>query len=859
MDSSFTNRRTVTHKAATTIVLSGGEVRADREPIAARAELLSQELRRQWARGNTLRAEEFFAANPEILSDPSAALEVIYEEVCLRERAGHDGVWNDVLQRFPQWRTELGALQDCHRLLEPVQAAPRFPEVGETLGEFRLLAELGRGALGRVFLATQPALAGRPVVLKLTPRFGQEHLCLARLQHTNIVPLYSAGDDRTRQLRLLCMPYLGNATLARLLEMLAPIALPRRTGKDLVAALDRLQETAPLPLARVPAARQFLARATYAQTISWIGACCADALHYAHERGLLHLDLKPTNLLIAADGQPMLLDFHLAHEPLQPGQPPPDELGGTSAYMPPEQRAAVDAVGDGRSVPAAVDGRADLYSLGAVLYEALGERLPSAGQAFQPLWRINPQVSVGLSDIIAKCLAADAEQRYADAAGLAADLRRHLTNQRLLGVANLNLAERWQKWRKRKPHAFRRLVSGFLLLGIATVFAVSVAFYFSERYFDGERALHTGQRQWQQGAHEEAVATLEHGLTRVQNLPGSQRLTVQLREQLNYAEEAYKAARRERLLRDLRHHVERLRMLLAIEGVAFSDLQRLEQTAGALWEKRLAIRESLSRGSDAGVDNDLLDLAICWTDLRVRLAPLGEKAAAHRQALQTLGDAESLCGPGAVLEQERQWHQRAMGRSNRAPRAVALAPRTVWERTAIGRSLLREGELEYASEELRQALDLEPHDPWSNYYYGLCAYRLKRFQDAALAFSVCVGSAPELPGCYYSRALALTALGRIDEAITDYNRTLQLEPGMAVALLNRGMLHYQQRRFDQALADLTQALGRGADPVIANYDLALVNTARGESAEALLSLGRALQRDPGHAESLRLRDKLRRN
>src|SRR5207244_4507306 len=118
--------------------------------------------------------------------------------------------------------------------------------------------------------------------------------------------------------------------------------------------------------------RQILAQLSHTRAICWIGSCLADALEYAHERGLVHLDLKPSNVLLAADGQPMLLDFHLAQQPLYPDGPAPTWLGGTPAYMSPEQKAAIAAMRERRSVVTPVDGRSDIYSLGVLLHEALG-------------------------------------------------------------------------------------------------------------------------------------------------------------------------------------------------------------------------------------------------------------------------------------------------------------------------------------------------------------------------------------------------------------------------------------------------------------------------------------------------------
>src|SRR5207244_563113 len=110
----------------------------------------------------------------------------------------------------------------------------------------------------------------------------------------------------------------------------------------------------------------------------------------------------------------------------------PENFGGTLPYMPPEQQTAMRAMREAAPVDVVVDGRADLYALAAMLYESLGGKLPEPTGASPPLARINPQVSPGLSDIVAKCLAPRPEDRYANASALAEDLRRHLSDQPLV-------------------------------------------------------------------------------------------------------------------------------------------------------------------------------------------------------------------------------------------------------------------------------------------------------------------------------------------------------------------------------------------------------------------------------------------
>ena len=240
---------------------------------------LVEEMVAAWRHGERPAAESFLARHPNFGTE--SALRLIHEEVCLRHEVGLEVVAADVVNRFPQWRAELELLLDCQRLMQGRRSSAVFPEVGELLSGFELVAELGRGASGRVFLALQNSLASRPVILKVTACVQEEHLALARLQHMNIVPLYSEEVLPSRNQRMLCMPYLGGATLARLLELLRDRPASTRSGKHLIDALDQAQLALPVQFPSQGPYRGTLARAPYVQAIAWIGACLADGLQYA--------------------------------------------------------------------------------------------------------------------------------------------------------------------------------------------------------------------------------------------------------------------------------------------------------------------------------------------------------------------------------------------------------------------------------------------------------------------------------------------------------------------------------------------------------------------------------------------------
>ncbi len=827
---------------------SGGD-----DPLLTQARTLADELARRWSLGERPLAEEFLASHPELNTRPDAALEIVYEEMCQRPQteALDDERW---FARFPDWRAELEMLLACHRLLEGA-TEPRFPKVGETFGEFLLMAELGRGLHGCVYLARQPALADRPVVLKVTPLTGQEHLSLARLQHTHIAPLYGVFDHPERRLRALCMPYFGGATLAAVLQQMRSLPPAKRTGRALVEALSAITEHLPAgPAVEGPACR-YLAQATYVEAVCWMAACLADALSDAHERGIVHLDLKPSNVLLAADGQPMLLDFHLAQPPIAPGEAALEWLGGTPGYMPPEQDAALNALRQGADVPERVDGRADIYALGMLLCEALaGQRLaaPPATPPARWLRAANPQVSTALADVVGKCLSPRADHRYATAAALADDLRRHLAHRPLRHVANRSLLERWRKWRRRQPYSLA-LLAAFTALAAWGVVAVAGL---RQRIDETQTSLAEANQHLAAGHFEQAATAAERAQKTAGEIPWRGGLSQRIAQ-------VERAARMGIVADRLHALVDRLLMLAGADELRSPDAERLHRQAERLWQQRELILAGVSEGPEAigrRPADDLAKLAILWADLHLRLASAENLAAARREALAVLHEAKRLPGAAAMVSRVEQ-HLGGLSGDRRPSAGVAttgreVTPQSAWEHLAVGRLLFSEGELEQAAAEFSAAVELAPQELWPNYYAGRVAYERGRFEEAVASLTACVALAPRAAWCYSNRGLAYMALGQFKPARRDFDRALNLDSTLAAAALQRGGLAYREHRYEDALDDFKRALVGDADRAEAHYRLALVYAAQQNMAAAREHVDQALSINPRHQPARELASKL---
>ncbi|HUR55002.1 MAG TPA: serine/threonine-protein kinase [Gemmataceae bacterium] len=365
---------------------------------------------------------------------------------------------------------------------------PRMPSLGDELFGFTLVEELGQGSFARVYLATQQSLSGRLVAVKVTMRATREPDKLARLQHSNVVPVYSVHE--TESLQVICMPFVGRRTLSHLLgDFRRDHPSKRFTGRRSAVTLKPGSTTVEGRVGKGLSGPFAAAAPPTGEPVPLIGdvpavlaalAGLAAGLGHAHGREILHLDIKPANVLFADTGELMLLDFNLSYDKSLAQR---DMVGGTIQYMAPEQLHDIRTGGKG-----AVDARTDLYSLGVLAYEMLTGSVPFPPDTLllsfdelmeerrKPVPRasaVNPAVTPAVDAILAKLLSADPVGRYQSAGDLREDIRLHLADEPLKFARNTSLGERAAKWRRRNPRLLGWLVAAAMLAaaGGALVFA----------------------------------------------------------------------------------------------------------------------------------------------------------------------------------------------------------------------------------------------------------------------------------------------------------------------------------------------------------------------------------------------------
>jgi serine/threonine protein kinase len=277
---------------------------------------LAEAIKRRWQQGEPPNLTGVLERHPELQRDRSVVLNLAYAEYRTRLQAGESIDAETFAQRFPSLERSLYLLIEVHGLLSQdpelqlLQENVAWPEAGSRFLQFDLTAEIGRGAFGRVFLANEPALGGRQVVVKVAPQGGGEAEIIGRLRHPNIVPIYSLQEDEATGLSAFCMPYLGRATLCDVLDQSFLAGHPPQRARTILDAVATVNYD--LDSRDSPAPARILRRGSYVDGAIHLGAQLAEALAHSHGRGIYHRDLKPSNVLMTPEGRPLLLDFKIS-------------------------------------------------------------------------------------------------------------------------------------------------------------------------------------------------------------------------------------------------------------------------------------------------------------------------------------------------------------------------------------------------------------------------------------------------------------------------------------------------------------------------------------------------------------------
>jgi serine/threonine protein kinase/Flp pilus assembly protein TadD len=832
-------------------------------PLAAS---LCLDQRERWQRGESVLVETYVERFPALHTNPDSLLDLIYNEIVLREESGEQPQLEEYLGRFGQFEPQLRQLFEVHQALEkaPDEAAESLHQFTRTLLDdavappgYAILGELGRGGMGVVYRARQTSL-GRIVALKMilasehagpqrASRFRAEAEAVARFQHPNIVQVFEVGEHDRR-------PYFS-------MELVEGGTLAARIAGN------------PQPAAEAAHLVEVLAR----------------AVQHAHSRGVVHRDLKPANVLLLCIGRsatgtdssarepinregpltgvvPKITDFGLAKRlDLPAAQTQTGAVMGSPSYMAPEQTGR----GQREVGPAA-----DVWALGAILYELLTGRPPFKAETpldtlLQvvhddplPPSRLRARTPRDLETVCLKCLEKDPRRRYPSAEALADDLRRFLDGKPVL-ARPLSPVGRTYRWARRRPTVAALIaVSVLVLAGLAALGAWHRAREddrLARARADVEQTLEDARDDFRQEQWELAGAHLRNALARIdaepslaQWRPGAEHLLAET-EACAFAADAWGRFTRSRD-EALFHRLELL------------SLGDLADSAALLPQVESAAREALAAiGLDPDGDRPWepdrrfgdLRRARLMTDGATLLLVLAEVHADRRRyadALRVLDRAGQVGPREQALVERRAAYLRGLGDEAGAHReeqaGADLKPATAWGYFLLGDEAYRRGDRAGAIRAFEAAVGLSPEDFWSELLLARCYADRKEWDRAKACLTVSIVVRPDVVWARLLRGYVHREMGVLVAADADFAKAEELLAGGADGAarfslcLNRGLLRLRQGRHDEGVADLEAAARLQPDDWSPHLNLARAYEQAGSKDEAEGELRLVLARRP---------------
>lgn len=758
-------------------------------PASASFEATLAEFTARWRRGETPRAEDYLGRLR--FDRPDDLITLIYREFCLAETAGLSPCPDDYERRFPKQAEALAGLFEVHDLLAPSRlkiwestgGEEPLPEPGDEIGPYRLLRTLGEGGFARVFLAEQADLDDRLVVVKVSSRVTPEARLLARAEHPNIVNVLWHGLVDDDALQILCMPFLGGATLSEILVRQRLRARKPSRGADLLEDLDQVSPPEYVRVSQSRPNRELIEALSYPRACAWIVARLAEALDFAYGKGVIHGDIKPSNVLLTADGVPMLLDFNLAvgWRPLGRAAVAgdlPDDAGGTLAYMAPERLLAVAESGLVPRPTAADRHRADIYAMGVVLLELLTGKTPvltSQGdlrvsvQAMASAYFISRRqgsrvmirafqspVAAGLKAILDRCLCPDPEGRYSRASQLAEDLDHWRRDRRLAHASEESAGDALLRWARRRRGALTVGLGGLLVTA-----AVTGAVAWSSSLAHQQDA---SRRYDQITGGKDSGAFLLRRMGSGQVLEARGEPSVVAKRHLEHYGVFSPGDWREHV--EIRHlppfDREELEVWLTEQALRFARALRERQDSPDDWRRALVC---LERVAGAAYDPVVQERAL----LRDQLGLSREADAAESKERPAPWAAAYLAGIASEIGQATGW------------------------------------EFE-ARKHYQNVLELRPESFWGHYRAAAVAFALNDARAAADHLNACVRARPDNAILRHQLAGCLYACRAFSEAEEQYAKAQALDPDNAETYLARTFLRVTLKQPQNFFADYTHFL-----------------------------------------------------
>jgi serine/threonine protein kinase/WD40 repeat protein len=465
-------------------------------------------------------------------------VEELAESFLVRYRRGERPSLSEYTAQHPELAEQIRSLFPALVLME--EAAPSPPSTGEVprrLGEYLLLREVGRGGMGVVYEALQESL-GRRVAVKVLPhvladaryleRFRREAKAAAKLHHTNIVPVFGVGVHEG--VHFYAMQFIDGQGLDAVLRELRSLRQNKAVGAGLAPGSTRTQSVirslwtgefstvcgplvkeadisgSPVVAGNVVKKTPEIEGSTtirgqpqrqYYRSVARLGVQIAEALAHAHQHGILHRDVKPSNLLLDGSGTVWVTDFGLAKAEGTEELTQTGDIVGTLRYMAPERFS-------GRT-----DARSEVYSLGVTLYELLTLKpafddddrvrlIQRITQEEPPRpRRLDPSIPLDLETVVLKAMAKEPEGRYETASALAEDLHRFLL-EKPVEARRIGSLERAWRWCRRNPWvAGLGTMVVFLLLIVAGGTGLATVRLRSSLHEASEARKETADRLWE--------------------------------------------------------------------------------------------------------------------------------------------------------------------------------------------------------------------------------------------------------------------------------------------------------------------------------------------------------------------------